>query len=60
MEMIRRPLHMTEIENREALKASEKRRARDGDQEGNRHERRLATKRHRQQQKRELAHAHKM
>lgn len=52
MDMIRTPLRMTEAENREALR----RRKHDGDSEGNRHDRRLAAKRNRQQRKRELVH----
>lgn len=53
MEMIRTPLRMTEAENRAALAASEKHRELDGWEGGNRHERRLAAKRERQQRKRE-------
>lgn len=53
MEMIRRPLQMTEAENRAALASSEKYREREGCESGNRHERRLAAKRERQARKRE-------
>jgi hypothetical protein len=60
MEIISKPLRMTEAENREALKVSERRRAREGSSEGNRHDRRLVAKRDRQQQKRELVYDHKM
>lgn len=49
MRQLSEPLTMTEAENREALRASEARRQQMGDAEGNRHERRLAAKRARQE-----------
>lgn len=49
MEQISRPLKMTEAQNREALRNSEERRRAAGDPEGNRHDRRVAAKRARQQ-----------
>lgn len=44
MEMIRKPLKMSEQENRAMLAASEQRKTREGDDEGNRHARRLAAR----------------
>lgn len=52
MQKLSAPLAMTEAENREALAASEKCFREMGDPEGNRHARRLAAKRERQEQKR--------
>ena len=40
MRILEQPLHRTESENREMLRDSEKQRLRDGDAEGNRHDRR--------------------
>lgn len=51
MELINRPLHLTEAENRAALKEAERNRLRDGHPEGNRHDRRLAAKRNRQRER---------
>jgi hypothetical protein len=53
MEVIQRPLKLSEKENREMLAASEKRRAEVGSHHGNRHERRLAARTDRRARRRQ-------